>query len=291
MNLISVLLSIIFGAIAVFLVLSYLEAQAQEDALAVSERRERRGLFMKLFGGVIFLLAPFMALLPFEERREKLRRRLIAAGSPGRLSPDEFDAARIVAMILGGFAGYFFDSEMGLSPVCTAGLVMLALVYPDIWLTGIIQRRRRRIFRDLPDFLDALRLAVDAGLDLNSALKICVEKGKSGPLLEEFERVGRDVTLGRTRTEAFRAFADRISMAEINSFVLALLQADQLGASVGPILKIQSEVARTRRWQLAEVLVNKMPMKMLAPLVLLIFPASFIILFTPLLIQYMQSAE
>ena len=78
-------------------------------------------------------------------------------------------------------------------------------------------------------------------------------------------------------------------MSEINAFVIALMQADQLGSSVGPILKVQAEMARTRRWQLAEALVNKMPMKMLGPLVVFIFPASFIILFTPLIIQWMQS--
>jgi tight adherence protein C len=78
-------------------------------------------------------------------------------------------------------------------------------------------------------------------------------------------------------------------MTEINAFVLALLQAEQLGASVGPVLKAQGEMARTRRWQLAEVLVNKMPMKMLGPLVVFIFPSSFIILFTPLLIQWFNS--
>ena len=90
------------------------------------------------------------------------------------------------------------------------------------------------------------------------------------------------------RQEALREFAERISMSEINAFVLALIQADQLGASIAPVLRAQSEMARKRRWQLAEELVNKLPMKMLGPLVVFIFPASFIILFTPLLIQYLQ---
>jgi len=130
---------------------------------------------------------------------------------------------------------------------------------------------------------------VDAGLDLSSALRVVCEQGKKGPLLDEFEDVEREISLGRTRKEALRNFADRVAMTEINSFVVALIQADQLGASIGPILKIQGEIARTRRWQLAETLVNKMPMKMLGPLVVFIFPASFINLFTPLVIQWMQS--
>lgn len=250
-----------------------------------------RSVFLRVFGNLIYLLSQFVSVLPIEKNRKKLARRLAQAGSPGGLSADEFHAARIIAVLFGLAAGLYLDSELSLSPVCTIGLATLGFTYPDIWLTGTIDKRKRRIFRDLPDFLDTLRLAVDAGLDLSSALRVCTEKGKKGPLLEEFERVERDITLGRTRREAFRAFADRIAMTEISSFVLALMQADQLGASIGPLLKVQAEVARTRRWQLAEVIVNKMPMKMLGPLVLLIFPASFIILFTPLVIQYMQSTK
>lgn len=254
-------------------------------------RMERRGIFLKVFGGVIYALSGFFASLPLGDMREKLRVKLIAAGSPGGLNADEFNAARVVAIALLVLCGMFIDNEVNLSPIIAISLGTLGVVYPDIWLSDLTLKRRRRIFRDLPDFLDTLRLAVDAGLDLGSALKVAVEKGRPGPLLDEMEKVERDIALGRTRKEAFRSFADRLGMSEINAFVLALIQADQLGASIGPILKVQAEVARTKRWQMAEVIVNKMPMKMLGPLVVFIFPASFVILFTPLLIQYLQSTD
>lgn len=239
---------------------------------------------IKFFGNI-------MSSLPLSKSREKLKIKLLQAGSPGGLTPDEFMGARFVSAIIGAAVGFFVDDTIDFFPIITGGLALLGYVYPDIYVNGLVQKRRRRVFRDMPDLLDTLRLAVDAGLDLGSALGVCVEKGRRGPLLDELEKVERDIRLGRTRKEAFRAFADRLQMTEINAFVIALVQADQLGASVGPILKIQAEVARTRRWQAAEVLVNKMPMKMLAPLVALIFPASFIILFTPLIIQYLQSGE
>ena len=137
--------------------------------------------------------------------------------------------------------------------------------------------------------LDTLRLAIDAGLDLSSAMKVVVEKGLRSPLIEELEDVEREMSLGRTRREALKSFADRVGMTEITALVLALVQADQLGASIGPILQVQADMSRQRRWQLAETLVNKMPLKMMAPLVILIFPASFIILFTPIVIQWLQS--
>lgn len=289
--------SLFMGCLFAYLALVWFKVSAEVEEReslrggSTRRRREPRHIFLKLFGGIIRMLGDFIAGLPLGERRQKLQKRLIQAGSPGELSADEFHAARIVAAVLGGLVGLFIDDSVGLTPICTFGLGTLGLVYPDIWLGGEIQKRRRRVFRDMPDFLDTLRLAVDAGLDLSSALKVCAERGRKGPLMDELEKIERDITLGRTRKEAFRSFADRLQMSEINAFVLALIQADQLGASVGPILRVQAEVARTRRWQAAEVVVNKMPMKMLGPLVLLIFPASFIILFTPLVIQYLQSTE
>ncbi|MFN8390290.1 MAG: type II secretion system F family protein [Bdellovibrionota bacterium] len=250
---------------------------------------EQKSLFLRIFGGAIRALGKVIATLPLGESREKLRKKLLQAGNPGGLTVDEFHASRLIGVVLAVIAGMFVDSSLDVSPMFTVVLGFLGFLYPNIYLNGMIQKRRRRIFRDLPDILDILRLATDAGLDMNSAMKVVVEKGRPGPMLYELEQVEREVSLGRTRREAFRNFADRISMTEINSFVLALLQAEQLGASVGPVLRAQSEMARTRRWQVAEVLVNKMPMKMLGPLVVFIFPSSFIILFTPLLIQWFQS--
>lgn len=254
-----------------------------------TRRRSWNHWFLRIFGTLIVSMGQVISCLPLGAGRARLQKKLVQAGSPGGLSVDEFHAARIVAIGLISLAGLFMDTQLGCAPFITLAFVGLGFVYPDIWLKGLIEWRKRRVFRDLPDTLDLLRLAVDAGMDLSSAMTVVVEKGRKGPLLDELEKVDRDMALGRTRKEALRSFADRLAMSEINSFVLALIQADQLGASIGPILKVQSEMARTRRWQLAEALVNKMPMKMLGPLVMFIFPASFIILFTPLLIQYMQS--
>jgi len=288
-----VIASVLFGATvaAFFYRGSTANEMGSEEFTRTSVRGERGSPLLSLFLPMIKTFASFIANLPVDKSREKLRIKLLQAGSPGGLNPDEFMGSKIVSGLLGAAVGFFLDDSLGMTPILTFSLLLLGFIYPDIYVNGMIQKRRRRIFRDMPDFLDTLRLAIDAGLDLSSALAVCVEKGRRGPLMDELEKVERDVRLGRTRKEAFRAFADRLQITEINSFVIALIQADQLGASVGPVLKIQAEVARTRRWQAAEVLVNKMPMKMLAPLVTLIFPASFIILFTPLLIQYLQSTD
>ena len=284
-------LSLLLGCVAASIFM-FGDKEAREilDASQTNSSKVRKkSILLKLFYPLIVILASIVEALPLEKRMEKLEEKLIQAGRPGGLSPEEFSATRFLAVLFGYLAGTFFDMEFDVMPLCGMSLALLGFVYPDIWLGDAIAKRRRRIFRDLPDVLDTLRLAVDAGFDLSSALAVVVERGRKGPLLEELELVDREVQLGRTRREAFRNFADRIAMAEINAFVIALNQADQLGASIGPVLRSQSEMSRSRRWQLAETLVNKMPMKMLGPLVIFIFPSSFIILFTPLLIQWMQS--
>jgi len=296
MNL-DILLQFALSALFAFaIILFFVFGQSEEDILEADTagtqrvmKMKRKSLFLKIFGGIIAAFGKIIATLPLAHAREKTLKKLQQAGFPGGLNVDEFYASRIVGVVLAFFAGMYIDSELDVSPMFAIVLGFLGLLYPNIWLNGVIQKRRRRIFRDLPDTLDILRLATDAGLDLNSAMKVVIERGREGPLLNELDLVEREIALGRTRREAFRNFADRIAMTEINAFVLALLQAEQLGASVGPVLKAQGEMARTRRWQLAEVLVNKMPMKMLGPLVVFIFPSSFIILFTPLLIQWFNS--
>ncbi len=288
-------LSAVFGFSIVLFMLFFQEGDddIEEGSLAGSgprrKRTERKGIFLKLFGPAIVALGKVIATIPLGESRARLRKRLQQAGNPAGFNVDEFHASRIIGVFCLFLAGMFLDNELAMSPLFTIVLSFLGFIYPNLWLSGVIQKRRRRVFRDLPDMLDILRLSTDAGLDLGSAMKVVVEKGREGPLMNELELVEREISLGRTRKEAFRNFADRLAMTEINSFVLALIQAEQLGASIGPVLKAQSEMARTRRWQLAEILVNKMPMKMLGPLVVFIFPSSFIILFTPLLIQWFNS--
>lgn len=289
-NVLPVAISAVFALSVVLLMYFFQEDESalDEGGPAVGARRKvvQKGIFLRLFGKIIAALGKVIATLPLGASRARLQKRLQQAGNPGGLTVDEFHASRIIGVILAVLAGWFIDDTLSVSPLFIIVFGFLGFIYPNLWLSGTIQKRRRRIFRDLPDTLDILRLSTDAGLDLNSAMKVVVERGREGPLMNELEIVEREISLGRTRREAFRNFSERLAMTEINAFVLALLQAEQLGASIGPVLKTQSEMARTRRWQLAEVLVNKLPMKMLGPLVVFIFPSSFIILFTPLLIQY-----
>ena len=290
---VSWLLAMFVGVVVMWLAMIFQEnseiVAAGGDEIRARRRSKKLSIFILIFGGVIRSLGQIVSILPFDKAREKVSKQLITAGRPGGLNVDEYLATQVIGLVIGYLAGSFVDTELKVFPIFSIMVGVVGFLYPRIWLHDTAEKRKRRIFRDLPDTLDTLRLAVEAGLDLSSAMSVVVEKGGKSPLIDELEEVERETSLGRTRKEAIKNFADRLGMSEINALALALIQADQLGASIGPILKIQSEMSRTRRWQLAETIVNKMPLKMMAPLVILIFPSSFIVLFTPIILQWMQS--
>lgn len=243
-------------------------------------------------GPLARLILPIMqALGPVFEKvggeGTELKRKLTQAGVG--IGVGEFRAARVIALLFFVLTGFLFDQTLDVFPLLSLAIGVLGYFYADIYLSGLRVRRMRQIFRDLPDLLDIIRLAVAAGLDLTSALRVVVENVAQGTLLREFEIVERDIAIGATRIQALERMSARIGMNEFNSFVMAIKQADELGSSIGPILKVQSEMAREKRLQVAEELLAKLPTKLLGPLVICIFPASFIVLFTPLILDFLQS--
>jgi tight adherence protein C len=164
-------------------------------------------------------------------------------------------------------------------------LAFFCFAYPRMRLRAVVEARQRRIFRDMPYVLDLLTLSTEAGQDFSSAMAMVVEKGPSGPLVDEFRTAQQAVTLGTSRTDSLRAMAERIDLTELTSFVLALIQAEQLGAGIGKVLRVMGEQMRVKRWNLAEETAGKVPVKLMAPLVICIFPASFIVLFVPIYLR------
>ena len=167
--------------------------------------------------------------------------------------------------------------------------LLLFYTWPMLWLRSVVRVRQAKILRSLPFVLDLLTLSVEAGLDFMMALQRCTERPVVDPLTEELLRVIRETQLGTTRREALRAMAQRIDLPDVRSVVNALVQADELGVSIGAILRIQSDQVRTRRFERAERLANEAPVKLLGPLLFFIFPAVFLILLGPVFYQMMNS--
>ena len=169
------------------------------------------------------------------------------------------------------------------------GLALLGVVWPLLWLRGRLAHRKQSIRRALPYSLDLLTLAVESGLGFTKALaRICRKLGRT-PLAEEFTEMLRQIQMGRARSDALRELGTRCEIEELSSVVSSLVQADELGASLGPILRIQSEQLRTRRGQRAEKLAMLAPVKMLLPLIGFIFPTIFLLIFGTLAVKFGDS--
>jgi tight adherence protein C len=223
---------------------------------------------------------------------ESARNRLEMAGNPMRLDPAVFLTFRIMlALVLGGVIFFVFaigQQNWSQGLLLTALFTFIGFAFPDMWLTGRIRSRQREIFRSMPDALDLLTISVEAGLGFDAALAQVHEKWEDALSLE-FGRVLREVRLGKTRREALRSMADRIGVAELTSFVAAVIQSEQLGVSMGTVLRIQSDQMRVRRRQMAEEEAQRAPVKIVFPIGLLIFPSLLIILLGPAILQMLSS--
>jgi tight adherence protein C len=153
-----------------------------------------------------------------------------------------------------------------------------------LFLQRRIANRLHGIQRQLPDVLDLLTVAVEAGLGFDAACDKVVEKMR-GPIPDEFSLTLRHMRMGLARRDAFKAMGERIDHPDLNAFVSAIIQADQLGVSIGQVLRIQSEQLRDKRRQRAEEEAAKAPVKMMIPLVFFIFPNVGIVIGCPAVFQ------
>lgn len=166
-------------------------------------------------------------------------------------------------------------------------LGLLLFLYPFTRMKSKAQTRRNKIRKALPDMLDMLYISVEAGLSFDSAMKKTAAKMK-GPLSEEITRAMDDITKGRDREEALRNIGNRSQVEEVSSFITSVIQSEQLGANIANMLRIQSTVMREKRRQRAEEEAAKMPLKMLFPLVFFMFPALFVIILGPAVINIIK---
>jgi tight adherence protein C len=174
----------------------------------------------------------------------------------------------------------------GTLPAAVLPGVFLGFIMPWVWLRDRERARKKSIRRDLPYALDLLTLSVEAGLDFTAALARIVRRRPDSPLSQELGETLRQIQMGVPRADALRDLNERVRMEEIFSVTSALIQADELGASLGPILRIQADTFRVRRAQAAEKQAMEAPVKLLFPLICFFFPATFIVIFGPVFIQF-----
>lgn len=239
-----------------------------------------------LYRMVVPLARPF----ELQDYRAWVERRFVSAGMSGAMTSDEFIAYK--GLMSGAFwfffVGLFFRVLIGWDePIAVDGLVLvIGFFFPDIWLVGEVQRRQHEIRRSLPYVMDLLTLSVEAGLDFVAGVNKVCEKSRSGPLIDELAFFLSEIQIGASRQQALRNLAWRVDMPEMRSFSALLIQADILGASVGPVLRAQSDLIRTQRFQRAERMGAYAAQKILFPLILCIMPAVFIMIFGPIALNF-----
>jgi tight adherence protein C len=160
--------------------------------------------------------------------------------------------------------------------------------YCAIWLKDRVALRKRELQKSLPFVLDLITLCVEAGLNLQGAFNQAVEKGPEGILREEIQRVLRDIRNGKARAEALRGMSERLQEPSVTNFITAMVQAERVGMSLGPALRAQADQRRSERFLRAEKLAMEAPVKLLFPLIAFIFPCTFIVLFFPIVVQFMS---
>jgi tight adherence protein C len=223
--------------------------------------------------------------------RDSIQTKLVIAGKNFAITPDEFLGLQLTTGCVGlAVAAYFNFTVFPDMSWPEYGIFYLVLFYlPMMSLNDRGLRRQKAIRKTLPYALDLLCLAVEAGLDFTAALNRIGENLKQNPFRDELRLLSRDLTMGKTRSEALRDMERRVCIEELTAVVSALVQADELGASLGPALRIQSEELQRKRFQRAEKKAMQAPVLMLIPLVLFIFPLLFLIIFPPIALKVMDT--
>lgn len=219
---------------------------------------------------------------------DKVRHRLDVAGMSDSMTPEGFLAVKLglalglVALTVLAVTVSRLPAGWRLLLVILGGV--LGYLLPNVWLNGVTDTRKSRIRRDLPDMLDMLTISVEAGLGFDAALAKYV-KNSTGALAVEFARVLQEVQAGVPRRDSLKRLSERTEVAELSSFISAMVQADILGTSVSQVLRTQSSEMRLRRRQKAEEEAQKLPVKLVFPVVLCILPATIIAIMGPAVIR------
>jgi tight adherence protein C len=272
---------------------SYLGASGAEPRGQVPNLVEATPFADRVIWPLMRRVARVFAWLMPQNRMNDLRARITMAGDPGHIGAFEFIGVKGLVMTGTLAIALLFGLLTKAQPTFFNLLLLGVLAFctfllPDIWLSRRIRQRQEDLTNTLPDALDLLVIASAAGLSFENAMQEITNKMK-GELAREFGRVLRDIGMGQARRQALTGLADRTGVPDVASFVSAIKQAESLGVSIGRVLTVQSEELRTRRRQRAQERANQAPIKMMFPLVFLIFPAIFAVLLGPAVPQLLTS--
>jgi tight adherence protein C len=253
-----------------------------------TRRREalESSVLLRIAWPLIRLCTYYAQLVPAKEWKEKKSVQLRNAGEPAGLSPDELLGLCIASTLGGTGLAVLFSTALGMGFGFVIIGFFLGMMLPSLWLSEKAQSRLQSINRGLPQALDLVVLSMGAGLDFIGAVRHVVEKwsDKKDPLCEELSRFLHELSLGKTRKEALEDLAYRAPTELVKAFVTNAIQAEKRGTPLVEILRIQADVARTRRFQTAEKIAGRAGVVILMPL-MFIFAATVLIMFGSLIVK------
>mgnify|MGYP005685339455 FL=1 len=245
---------------------------------------------LKIIWPLILLVSILVENFYTNKALDEIEKKLQSTGVSYILTAEQFVALRYVAAMITFLLSIIIIAA--LNPSGALLIILLAALggymFPLVWLADTRKRREVAVIRALPVFLDFTTMAVEAGLNLSGALQQAMNKGPDSPLRNEFAIVMRDLRSGVTRSEALKRMAERLDIADINTFVNAMVQAEKMGSSMATALRIQSEQRRTERFQRAEKVAMEAPVKLIFPLIMFIFPVTFIVLGFPIAMKFLD---
>lgn len=271
-----------------------------QELLAAQERLGVESAVRNYKHWSLKFLSPFYrAMLPRIQQikmpvyRAKKKDDFIVAGVDDQFDPDEFMGLKICASFVFVIFAAVLLSQFGIQMNLTYAVIALIIGFflPDYAVFEIKKLRQKAILRELPGTMDLLTLSVEAGMDFMQAITRVIEHSRPGALKEELSSVLKEIQLGTTRADALRNMGERVRLSQVSSFASILIQADEMGSSIGPVLRAQSDLLRMQRFERAERDGARASQKILIPLVVCIMPAVFIVIIGPVIcdIYYNQS--
>jgi tight adherence protein C len=250
---------------------------------------DRPPALMRLVWSPVQFAAHYLGPRLSLEYREATMRKLRKAELDFAVSPQQWFAGKLVyTVVLGGMLAFFaLAVDQGVWTWAIAGAAF-GFFYPDLWLRDEIKRKETSTLKELPTYLDVLTLAIEGGCSLTMAINIATEKAADSPLRRAFQRFLREVRSGKPRSDALKSMEERMDMAALTSLTSALFQAEKTGASLGAVLRAQATQRTNERFARAEKLAMEAPVKMLGPLILCIFPCTFIVIGFPIVMKIMS---
>ncbi|HEX2947177.1 MAG TPA: type II secretion system F family protein [Clostridia bacterium] len=296
-----IVLSFVSSFLLIYSTISYIK----RDSLSVSSRLDRitesitgevnnelnTPLYARIFKPIFDNVSKLMIKVTPAELISSMEVKIVKAGNPGNLTVKAW--MNIEALIVIGLPALTFlicresKANIGATVMSLFAEVALGFVLPGFMLGKVITARQKVILNSLPDVIDLLTVSVEAGLGFDGALMKVVEK-KPGPLAAEFEKVLQEIKVGRQKKDALRDMAERIDIQDLTAFIGSVIQADQFGVGIANVLRIQAGQIRMKRRQRAQERAMKVPVKMLLPMVVFIFPTLFIVLLGPVVIQLIE---